>query len=268
MNPAHGIGMRAPRRRPALAGLMVGFLVLSLAGGAAGVPGQLDSARWRTRVWGRTLQGVACWILGPAGEARLEIAPLDSLPGSPGQDLLRLLARRGEGTTIVCPDAGTMLLQPWGSEWRQVDPPLTAELQVLARAAMAGRDPQRTRWDSWARVLSRAERPWAPLRWRRPAPDGRQLRLEVGAPVAGSSEGLRRALVTRGRGRGGPGEIWRLRWRTPGSEPRLEIHSSRWPGGLEIWQIRTRTVHYPEEETFLPLWNLEELLEGAAPAGP
>ncbi len=261
--------MRAPRDLPALAVLLLCCLTMCPASEAHAAAGQLGSARWRTRYWGRSFQGVACWILGSGGEARVEIAPLDSLPGAPGQELQRLLTRQGEGTTIVCPDAQTMLLQPWGGEWRQVEPPLTAELQALARAAMAARDPRRAGWDSWARVLPEVARAPARLRWLRArAAADRQLRLEVGEPPGDSPGGLRRALVARGSGRGGPGEIWRLSWRAPGSEPRLEINSSRWPGGLEIWQTRAMAVDYPEYETFLPLWNLADLLEGNAPEKP
>jgi hypothetical protein len=266
MNPAHRIGSRATQQLPVAAVLILWALMMSVASGAAAAAGALNSAIWRTHYWGRNLQGVACWILGPSGEARLEVAALDSLSASSADDLHRLLVRQGEGTTIVTPDEQTMLLQQWGGKWREVKPPLTAELQVLARAAMADQVPRDLNWSPWARPLPESNRQPARLRWQREREgNGARLRLEVGGQAPGSPVGLRRALVSRGHGRGGPGEIWRLSWRSRGGDAVLEVQSSRWPGGLEIWDARAISVDYPEYETFLPLWNLGDLLviEGA-----
>lgn len=256
---------RSTSHRPAAAAAVL--LLLLGAAVATAAEGRLRTAVWRAGFLGREVHGTACWLTGPQGELRVELLRLAGPAADAAPHLASLLARRGRGTTLIVPEPGTMLLQPWGEEWREVEPPLTDHLRTLlhavARAGLGSWGPD-SAWSPSARVLAARRLGPARPRWRRVAADGDgTLRLEVGAAAPAGPDGLRGELTRRGRGRGGRGEVWRL---SRGGSA-LAVRSSRWPGELEIGAVAERAVTYPDYETFLPLWSLERLLEGVS-GGP
>lgn len=174
----------------------------------------------------------------------------------------RLLARAGEGWTAVLGSQGAVIGR-WGEAFTAPEPALTLRLQVLLALLEAGPD------GSLAGLPVAVEagreppgRRGAGLGWRRagdPSPAPWRLCL----PEAGR---LRERAQTRGRGRGGAGEVWRMAWTDAGEQPRcLHLRSSRTPGALTVWPTDVLGVTFAPEEAFVPFWGLAEVL--AFPAG-
>ncbi|MCP4573177.1 MAG: hypothetical protein GY838_12540 [bacterium] len=139
----------------------------------------------------------------------------------PDTALAALLARDGRGWTVIAAPGGRGTRNAWGQEWRALEPDLARILVAGTEAALAGSA-------------------------------GR--RVVVVEPVGD----LRSRLVERGRGRGGPGEILRLRPEVGGG---AALVSSRRPGTVRVSSWRRHRVRFPARESFTPLWPLAELLE-------
>lgn len=240
-----------------------------------GAPGDtlLDWAvcAWRAEGGGERLTGVAGWLRTEDGSLRLEIGR-DAGPPPPVAAEARLLQRTGRGWTVLAPAVGPAVLWTWGGGLEAADASWRPRVEVVLRLLASGPDgeppalPPGCRWlPSTPATPTRPGRPGrskaaAPLRWREtPAPD----RPGRGA-LAGSA--WRRALEARGRGRGGPGEVWSAVWRADGPVAALRLASSRWPFTVELTLPRVSRLRLPSADLWVPYWSLGELLPaGASP---
>lgn len=204
--------------------LLVTALMWRLTGTAVAAPlddtaGTLIEGSWRGTVLGRSATGSFLLLVDDGGWVRLELAQ-----GRTG-DLQALMARRGEGWTVVTDPDGTGTSNAWGEEWRTLEPDLAA---LVARGGAAVAQ----------------------------APAGLFATRRVVRREGGATD-LRRRLVRRGRGRGGPGEVLRI---SGDSHGRVTIIGSRRPGHLELGPLRRHPVHYPNGEAFVPLWPLADIV--------
>jgi len=181
--------------------------------------GTLIDGIWRGTALGRTADGRFLLLVDEEGRVRLELARGSAL------DLHSLLARRGDGWTVVTDKEHGGTRNAWGQQWQSLDRDLAA-LVAGGAAAVAG------------------------------TPDGGAASRHV-VLQAESSMGLRRRLVQRGRGRGGPGEVLRIRGEKSGE---ITITGTRRPGRLELGSLRRQTILYPRRETFVTIWSLADLL--------
>lgn len=175
----------------------------------------------------------ACWIIrDPArGAWRLEVVVSTGEAASSGSDLKQ---RRGEGWTL-CSTGDAAFSQRWHHPWTQ---PGAETASMLAELVTTGSDSARNPLRLVLRSLA-----GLPEAWRPPG----------GHAVQGGA--LRRQLVIRGLGRGGPGLVIRGRWLGDA----LELSSSRWPGRLVIELLVATPVVDVPPETFLPIWSLADL---------
>ncbi|MBK8166251.1 MAG: hypothetical protein IPK64_09860 [bacterium] len=196
-------------------------------------------AEWRAGALGREAAGLLAWVAGPTQELRLDVlAPGEGggLPpaGEAADRCDALLWRQGRGWTFVAGAAGEPgLLEPWDREWR----PAPAGLADLARAVAAARPGQRGRLVVAEAVGSTAEAGMTPT----------------------AVPGLRRGLVRRGRGGGGPGERVSVDATTAGL---VQIRSSRRPGALVVHPVVSLRVAADPASVFAPWWPLGEVLPG------
>lgn len=210
----------------------------------ASAPMCLVVARWRAEAFGRVAAGRAAWVTAPDGSVRIDLALDDDRPGSPDAagDPLR---QQGHGWTLVAGPGGDGVYGAWDREWAVAPVGLTALVrQVVAPAA-------------------------APSRPRAVVLEFDPAESVDGAPAPAD---LRRQLVQRGRGGGGPGE--RLTVRHDRQAGVCRVRSSRRPGALELRPEPARGVSGAVAEVFLPWWPLAEVItpvpDGAEPgtSGP
>jgi hypothetical protein len=238
---------------------------------------------WRIEALGERIDGGACWITGVDAALRIEIVrlpgPLDPVDDRQQQELLASLKqRRGDGWTYAkSASVAPGLLQSWGRRWRQVSPDLASLLRTLATALAGGAEALETDAGAYRaepRVAGAANGRWrstAPARDRPAAIT--QLSVEfwlrdpddaAAARSVDRAERLwRRDLVARGRGRGGLIETVTLAWQSGGKDDarsELVVRSRRRAGALYLWPLSATEVRYPPDETFLPLWPLEQIL--------
>ena len=78
-------------------------------------------------------------------------------------------------------------------------------------------------------------------------------------PTANEASAFRRAMLRRGHGRGGAGEIVSI---GPANGPvwAWTVTSSRRPGRLMLGAAQPVAIRYPLQEIFVPLWSLQELV--------
>lgn len=244
-------------------------LVFALAG-AAGVTaaasavemapaeGVLRGAAWRGTGMGERLGGSACWLRGPDGAVRIEVAREGTAPriaGSP--DWGRLLTRGGEGWVVLL-TAATAVGGRWGAPLERLAPESRVRLESLLAVLEGGTDGEGP-WPAGVRpiVTDGAAGP----RGHRAVPAvavgaAFDLRLPETAP-------LRAALEARGRGRGGGGETWRVRRAAPAGsagETEILVTSTRWPGRLALQAAGAWPVRYEPDDVFVPVWSLGDLL--------
>ncbi len=140
---------------------------------------------------------------------------------SPDTSLVDLTMRQGRGWTVVTGPDGKGTRNGWGEGWRSLETELGLTLRAATLAALHGPG------DARRFVVPRD-----------PVP-------------------LRSRLVTRGRGRGGPGEVLELRWPSPDE---ALLRSTRRPGKLRLTAWRRLPVRYAARESFVPIWALADLL--------
>lgn len=274
--------MRRLGRGPAAAFGIVALVAAAAAATAApdgpvDAPGDtlLDWAvtAWRAEGGGERLAGVAGWLRTEDGSLRLEIGR-DAGSPPPVAAGPRLLQRAGRGWTVLAPAAGPAVFWTWGGGldtaqawWR---PRVEVVLRILEGGPGGNRPPlpPGCRWltaaPSRPAALGGPGRPAAAvsLRWRvPPAPDERR-----GGAADGSA--WRRALETRGRGRGGPGEVWKAVWQGEGPGAALRLSSSRWPFTLELARPQVSRLRLLSADLWLPYWSLGELVPAGAPPVP
>ncbi len=200
-------------------------------------------ADWRAEALGRQVAGTAGWVADPGGALRLDLTVTDDRADEPSPGTGEaVLARLGRGWTLVTNPGGEGVYGAWDREW-QAPPAGLSELvsQVVALSAAPGAVPSR-------RTLDLAADPAATASMDRSARD------------------FRRALVTRGRGGGGPGE--RVTVRVAAGDRMVLVRSSRRPGWLEIVPRERRTAVGMAEEVFLPWYPLGEVLTFLSAAEP
>ncbi len=214
------------------------------------VVGRLRSVAWEFGVWGRTYVGTACWLDGEDGRWRLEVATGE------GVGTARLLDQSAaDGWTVLAVDAGQAYLQPWRDKLETLGPERAARVLAILRLAAGGTD--LAALDGLGVDVS-------------PGPAARPPRLPWGESRNGSSttlrlewrpgdcSDLRTILETRGRGRGGAGETWRV---DDGPDGEVRIASSRRAGRLFLRPLPSRPVRYQPDEVFVPIWTLGEVLD-------
>jgi hypothetical protein len=226
---------------------------------------------WRAEGAGERLAGVAGWLRTEDGSLRLEIGRDAGESPPPVPAGARLLQRAGRGWTVLAPAAGPAVLWTWGGGLDTAQARWRPRVEVVLRLLESGPGGERPSLPTGCRWLAAAPpRPGRPgrleaaasLRWRvPPALGGRR----DGAP-AGSA--WRRALEARGRGRGGPGEVWSAVWRGDGPGAILRLSSSRWPFTLELARPQVSRLRLPSADLWVPYWSLGELLPAAASAVP
>jgi hypothetical protein len=192
-------------------------------------------ADWRAEALGRQVAGMAGWVAEPGGALRLDLTVRDDRAGDPPPGTGEaVLARHGRGWTLVTGAGGDGVYGAWDREW-QAPPAGLSELahEVAALSASPGDGPAR-------RTLTLASDPTATA-----APDR-------------PGRGFRRALATRGRGGGGPGE--RVTVSGAPGDGGVRVRSSRRPGWLEVVPRERRTALGVAEELFLPWYPLGEVL--------
>ena len=240
--------MNADRVRGALAGIgvVVGLLV---CGCSAAVAQDADGA-WTLSSPLGTVSGRVLVLRGADDRWRCEMAPHGTTTPVTRQTLLH---RRGQGWTLVAsPEAG--FVQPWHEPWRKTGPEAGAALGELFALWLDGvpsagaPSEEKARWrlagpafpatvelDSWAAL---------PTDWR---PPGR-------ATTAGQGR-LRKRMTARGRGHGGDGLRFLIRW----VDGCFEMTTAQWPGRLETDPPVQESVTVPAE-AYLPLWPLADFL--------
>lgn len=210
--------------------------------------GRLHVAGWTYGAWGRTYTGTACWLDEDDGRWRLEIAI-----GEP-RGLARLLAQHGEGWSVITVDPGRTYVQPWRDKIETLVPAEAARVQALVRLAEAGPDPTALSGLGVDFRSAEAKRP-PRLPWGESAvPKADTVILSWPTPETGD---LRAALRTRGRGRGGAGEIWHVSALPEGG---IRITSSRRAGALRVHPMPSRPANYDPDEVYVPLWPLGEVV--------
>jgi len=200
-------------------------------------------ADWRAEALGRQVAGTAGWVTDPGGALRLDLTVRDDRAAEPPPGTGEaVLARHGRGWTLVTGEGGDGVYGAWDREW-QAPPAGLSELahQVAALSAAPGAGPSR-------RTLTLAADPTATAAPERPGRD------------------FRHAVVSRGRGGGGPGE--RVTVRTAAGDGRVLVRSSRRPGRLEVVPRERRIAVGVAAEVFLPWYPLGEVLTFLSVADP
>ncbi|MBD3221182.1 hypothetical protein GF314_08040 [bacterium] len=174
------------------------------------------------------------------GRYRLEVA-LQESDQSPTPETIA--HRRGRGWT-VCGGPDGSFVQAWSERWHQVGPRAGGFLAELAALPVAW---SRRDADGGARA---ATRPLVLTDWRDLPEDWRPVDWR---PTRGNR--LRRHMVTRGLGRGGPG----VKLRADLEGPLLTLTTARWPVTIEAGVAR-HLGDGPDwpAEAYLPLWPLAE----------
>jgi len=230
-------------------------------GGDHGVSnGTLHTATWRFQAWGRSVSGLACWISEVDGRWRLEVATSDDDSADTPASLLYQI---GDGWTVVSVDGSKTYMQPWRDKLESI--PTADADRIVALLALAqkgsGAVPvletlgAHVGTGAGRRVVSRM--PWT---------DDKIVAEALAVHWSNASGShLRGVLEERGRGRGGPGEIWSLIFTGPGNS---RLSSSRRSGILHLDGGRDWPAHYDPDEVFVPLWPLAELLDLVKISGP
>jgi hypothetical protein len=218
------------------------------------LPANLVSTTWRLQTALGEAEGGMLLLRGPDHRWRLEVAIAPSGRTPLPVERTRLAQRQGEGWTLTLePDSG--FLQPWHEPWRSLSPQAIRAIDDLL--------------ERWLDCVGDTGPVVGPRRWRQPVqarseslpvPDLERLVLDpADLPDAvrppGPAGGLRARLVARGLGRGAVGLGLKARW----TAEDLQMHSSRWPGGLSIRLTGNQAVAVPAE-AFLPLWPLADFL--------
>lgn len=176
-----------------------------------------------------------------AGQWRLEIM-LD-LAEAPATDVA-LADRAGRGWTLCGGEDGTFL-QPWDEKWHQLGVEAGGFLRSLAALPLqwfrSVAEPAGSPAGDRTLILRDwADLPefWRPIDWRTTR-GGR----------------LRRQMVARGLGRGGPGLVLDARFGGSG----LVLTTARWPVTIEA-AVSSTQLDGPDwpAEAYLPLWPLSE----------
>jgi len=280
------------RRSICLTGTWLICAILLCAGAIASPPalpdadgyesGSLHILHWRVDVWFEEISGVACWLRGPAGELRAEIALNDGVGLTVADWLPVLLQQKREGWSCTTADHAAGTFNRWGGRWQKLDGTLVDLLRVLTTcldlSSVTEVSQQKIDLGPTVAVIATARTRWLPDRGSGtyPALGGRphRVRLALRDPTTESSYAkahrrYRRTLVLRGRGRGDAGEILSVVW-LPSADATdntagLVVTSSRRAGKLTIVPERTFTVQFAYPETFAPLWKLDEMLRGQWP---
>lgn len=220
-------------------------------------------ARWRAGAIGRTVSGNACWIVGKAGELRLE-ASLDT--GGEDRPAENLFYQQGQGWSLILGQPGEGTFNPWAEAWQEVHPGLEAWMRAALLCPGRRSDSATSRGTAYRPRFCRPTQPMSVYRWVAP-------RLTFGGrdqtdSDSGRTGRFRQSMVRRGTGRGADREIARLEVFHPAPRvagwiagTRLRLVSSRRPGYLE-WTILQRSPGFEAPpEAFLPLWPLSEFVD-------
>ena len=240
--------------------LVILVAVADLAGAAEETTCDLIEFNWSLRIWGRTIEGIACILAPTPSWLRVEVARAPAT----GADLV---ARAGEGWTVALAGGGEATVGAWNERWRKLADDLLLRTRILAAVGGAGSE--------WAREAIAGIEPDAlvdaPLRsdtgWRAGPKNGDRrecLELRFPGPTRrgairsdSQTSTLRRRLVARGTGRGAAEELWTFTWLDTGA---FSLVSSRRSGRLVLRETGRREVRIPLPEGFLPLWSLETLV--------
>ena len=224
--------------------------------------GTLHTATWRFQAWGRSVSGLACWICEVDGRWRLEVT-LSDADNDSAVTPLTLLHQSGEGWTVVSADGIKTYMQPWRKKLESIPPADADRVVALMALAEKGTGVVSVLESLGAQVRARVgRRAVSRLPW---ADDTNPVEALVVDWSNTSGSHLRGVLEGRGRGRGGPGEIWSLTFAGPGTS---RLSSSRRHGVLYLEYGRDWPAHYDPEEVFVPLWPLAELLDLVKISGP
>jgi len=211
-------------------------LVVAATPALAGQDADLWSAAWHLDTWGYHGAGTVIWVRDPSA-VRLDIGL--NPPAALDRDRVWLdpWERRGAGWTVLALADGTGLLEPWGEQWRELEPYLVVMTRALVGAV--------------ADSPSSAANSGSPKRRRLAVPP---------APDTRGYSALRSELASRGLGQGGAGELVTLE--SGGSEGRIVMRSSRRPGRLTL-DMNWRGIPLGEvaPELFAPLWPLSDFLK-------
>jgi hypothetical protein len=169
--------------------------------------GTLHSAAWRFQIWGRSLSGLAGWIREADGRWRLELVLGDDTSEHVDAPML-LLDQIGEGWTVVSVDGLSTYIQPWRDKSEPIPDADARLVEALLAVAESGSAAKSALTARGARVVgSDRTRRYPRLPWSGLAPESDTIVVDWSMSA---DTKLRNALESRGRGRGGSGETWRL----------------------------------------------------------
>ncbi|MBU1073362.1 hypothetical protein KKG45_08950 [bacterium] len=217
--------------------------------------GNLQGVTWSFSAWGRSAEGLACWLRDPDGPWRLDV--LLTQEAERGQAAMNdLMHQLGDGWTIVATGDHGDFLQPWRDKIEVLSPGQRQRLTALLELAASGRDAMPGLIACGAEVQMRRPRH---RHSRTPWPERTHEDDDVCAVTwpAAEAGGFRRRLEDRGRGRGAGDEVWRVSF---AGERGWRLTSSRRAGSLRVVALPDRQVEYFPDEVFIPLWPLGELL--------
>ncbi len=243
--------MSNKRSSPCLAIVMVGLAVAVWPAGsrAAGEQATLGLAEWHIESALAPASGRALWFIDRAGSWRCDVGVGEGAAVTVSD----LRDRRGRGWTLAAPWDGAMLLEAWGEPWREGGKAVTAVMAgILGRWTDTGDGPATTerRYGAWTRPRPRrhltvvVDTDDLPDAWR--PPDARDI----------AGKGTRRAMVSRGHGRGGQGLRIAIEARPQGG---LSLTTARYPGALVLNTPALQRVTSLPPEAFLPVWSVAEL---------